>query len=157
MRALPLPLVAACALLLAWPLAAGAEISDPHLLDGPSADVVEIADAAMAEDGSGGVVYLKKAGERTHVFVSRFDGNAWSAPQRVDVGQEFASSWAQIAAGNRGRLLVTWVQELGVGTDRMFSATLDPGAASFQAPIPVDFNVGEANATFPDLDRKSVV
>ena len=143
-------LAAACAA-LAWPAAAGAEISDPHLIDGPSADVVEVADAAMAEDGSGGVVYLKKAGERNHVFVTRFDGSAWSGPLRVDVGQNFDSSWPQIAAGNRGRLLVTWVQEFGVGTDRMFSATLDPGAAAFQAPIPVDFNVGEANASYPDL------
>jgi hypothetical protein len=151
MRALALPVViAACASLffsaLAW-----AEISDVHPIDGPSADVVEVADAAMAEDGSGGVVYLRKTGERNHVFVSRFDGSAWSAPLRVDAGQEFDSSWPQIAAGNRGRLLVTWVQEFGVGTDRMFSATLDPGGTAFQAPVPVDFNVGEATASFPDL------
>ncbi len=152
MHALALLLAtAACALLLTWPAAAGAEISDPHLIDGPSADVVEVADAAMAEDGSGGVVYLRKAGERNHVFVSRFDGSAWSAPLRVDGGQEFDSSWPRIAAGSRGRLLVTWVQEFGVGSDRMFSATLDPGAAAFQTPIPVDFNVGEATASHPDL------
>ncbi len=130
---------------------AAAEISDPHLIDGPSADLVEVADAAMAEDGSGGVVYLKKVGERNHVFAVGFRDGAWGAPQRVDVGQAFDSSWARIAAGNRGRLLVTWVQEFGVGSDRMFSATLDPGAAAFQPPIPADFNVGEATASFPDL------
>ena len=33
----------------------------------------------------------------------------------------------------------------------MFSATLDPGANGFQAPVPIDFNVGEATSTFPDL------
>jgi len=151
MRALaPFAALTACAL-LGWPAPAAAEISAPHLVDGPSAELVEVSDAAMAEDGSGGVVYLKKAGERNHVFVSRFDGRAWSAPLRVDVGQGFDSSWPRIAASNRGRLLVIWVQEFGVGTDRLFSATLDPGASAFQAPVPVDFNVGEATSSFPDL------
>ena len=105
----------------------------------------------MAEDGSGGIVYLKKEGGRNHVFAARFDNGAWSPPQRVDVGQSFDSSWARIAAGDGGRLLVTWVQEFGVGSDRMFSATLDPGATGFQEPVPVDMNVGEATSTYPDL------
>ena len=151
MRAPALPLVIAACALLSSPVPARAEISDVHLIDGPSAEVVEVADAAMAEDGSGGVIYLRKAGNRNHVFAARFDGSAWSAPLRVDVGQEFDSSWPRIAAGDNGRLLVTWVQEFGIGSDRMFSATLDPGAAAFQAPIPVDFNVGEATSSFPDL------
>lgn len=147
-------LVGACVvavLALAWPVAARAEVSDAHLVDGPSADVVEVTDAAMAEDGSGGVVYLRKVDGRNHVFVASFDGGAWRAPQRVDVGQAFDSSWARIGAGNRGRLLITWVQEFGAGTDRMFSATLDPGATAFQAPVPIDLNVGEATSSFPDL------
>lgn len=150
MRA-PASLAAAFALLLACPGLAGAEISAPHLVEGPSAELVEATDAAMAEDGSGGIAYLRKVDGRAHVFVSRFDGSNWSAPLRVDAGQEFDSSWPRIAAANRGRLLVTWAQEFGVGSDRMFSATLDPGAAAFQAPVPVDFNVGEATSTFPDL------
>ena len=138
-------------MLIVWPATAGAEISATHLIDGPSAEVVEATDAAMAEDGSGGVVYLRKLGERTHVFVAPFSAGAWGAPRRVDVGQEFDSSWPRIAAGERGRLVVTWVQEFGVGSDRMFSATLDPGATAFQAPVPVDFNVGEATSSHPDL------
>ena len=136
---------------LAWAAPAFGEVSDTHLVDGPSAEVVGAADAAMAEDGSGGVVYLRKEGGRNHVFVARFAAGAWTAPQRVDLGQDFDSSWPQIGAGTGGRLLVTWVQEFGAGTDRMFSATLDPGASGFQAPVPVDFNVGEATSTFPDL------
>ncbi len=150
-RPRPTLAAAACAFLLAWPAAAGAEISDTHPIDGPSAEMVEATDAAMAEDGSGGVVYLKKVGGRNHVFAARFDGGAWSAPQRIDTGQEFDSSWPRIAAGDKGRLLVTWVQEFGAGTDRMFSANLDPGASGFEPPVPVDFNVGEATSTFPDL------
>ncbi len=143
--------VALLLLCLVWAAPAFAEVSDTHLVDGPSADVVGAADAAMAEDGSGGIVYLRKLGGRNHVFVARFSGGSWGAPQRLDLGQEFDSSWPRIAAGSNGRLLVTWVQEFGVGTDRMFSATLDPGAQGFQAPVPVDFNVGEATATYPDL------
>lgn len=146
---------AALALCLTLSLArvapAPAAVSPVQPLDGPSADVTEIGDAAMAEDGSGGVVYLKRIDGRNHVFAVRFRDGAWSAPQRVDLGQEFDSSWPRIAAGDGGRLLVTWVQEFGVETDRMFSATLDPGADGFQEPVPVDFNVGEATATFPDL------
>jgi PKD domain-containing protein len=141
---------ASCALLV-LPAAAAAEISAPHPIDGPGAELVETTDAAMAEDGSGGVVYVKQADGRRHVFVSRFDGSVWSPTLRVDAGQEFDSSWPRIAAANRGRLLVAWVQEFGVGTDRMFSATLDPGATAFQPPVPVDFNVGEATSSFPDL------
>ncbi|HVQ59815.1 MAG TPA: PKD domain-containing protein [Solirubrobacterales bacterium] len=141
----------ACLFLLAWPALAGAEISDPRLIDGPSAEVVGVEDTAMAEDGSGGVVYLHTVGGRKHVFAVPFRGGAWGAPQRIDVGQDFDSSWARIGAGDKGRLIVTWVQEFGVGSDRMFSATLDPGADSFQAPIPIDFNVGEATASYPDL------
>lgn len=130
--------------------AADATVSAVAVLGGPSTDVIEAGGAAMAEDGTGGVVYLKKEDGHNHVFVARFAGS-WEAPQRVDTGQAFDSSWPQIAAGDGGRLLVTWVQEFGVGSDRMFSATLDPGAKGFQAPVPVDMNVGEATATFPDL------
>ena len=145
------PAALACALALAWPAVAGAEISSTHPIDGPSAEIVDVTDTAMAEDGSGGIAYLRKVDGHNHVFVAGFAGGVWSLPRRVDVGQAFDSSWARIGAGNRGRLLVTWVQEFGAETDRMFSATLDPGATAFQPPVPVDFNVGEASASFPDL------
>lgn len=143
-------LAAATALLLA-PATASAIVFDVQPLDGPAADVLDVADAAMAEDGSAGVVYLKQVGGRAHVFAAQFLDGVWRAPQRVDVGQSFDSSWARIGAGDGGRLVVTWVQEFGVESDRMYSATLDPGASGFQPPVPVDLNVGEATATYPDL------
>ena len=149
-RRLATPLCACCAAFLLMPAVGGAIVSDVQPIDGPSAEVLGIEDTAMAEDGSGGLVYLKQVGGRSHVFVAQFRGS-WRPPQRVDIGQAFDSSWARIGAGNDGRLLVTWVQEFGVESDRMFSATLDPGATSFQAPVPVDFNVGEATSTYPDL------
>lgn len=144
-------LAIACALLLIAPASAGAVISDVQPIDGPSANVIDVADAAMAEDGTGGIVYLKRVDGHPHVFVAQYRGGAWSPAQRVDVGQSFDSSWPRIGAGNGGRLVVTWVQEFGVESDRLFSATLDPGATGFQAPVPIDFNVGEATSTFPDL------
>ena len=146
------PAVAALAFVLLWtPVPASAVVSDVRPVDGPSADVVDVGDAAMAEDGSGGIVYLKRVEGRDHVFAARFAKGSWATPQQVDVGQSFDSSWPRIGAGNGGRLVVTWVQEFGVESDRMFSATLDPGASGFQSPVPVDFNVGEATSTFPDL------
>lgn len=145
------PSLATCLILLPGPGAARAVVSDTLTLDGPSAEILEISDAAMSEDGSGGVVYLKQVDGRSHVFAARFRDGAWRPPQRVDIGQSFDSSWPRIGAGDGGRLLVTWVQEFGVESDRMFSATLDPGAISFQPPVPVDFNVGEATSTYPDL------
>ncbi len=43
------------------------------------------------------------------------------------------------------------MQEFGAGSDRLFSASLDPGARLFQAPLVVDLNVGEATATYPSI------
>lgn len=143
--------LAACLTSLLGPGAARAVVSDVKPIDGPSEAVLEIGDAAMSEDGSGGIVYLRKVDGRSHVFAVQFRDGAWRPAQRVDVGQNFDSSWPRIGAGDGGRLLVTWVQEFGVDSDRMFSATLDPGATSFQTPVPVDFNVGEATSTYPDL------
>jgi hypothetical protein len=141
----------ACLALLAAPATAAAVVSDVQPIDGPSADVVDVADAAMSEDGSGGLVYLKRVDGHSHVFAAQFRRGAWRPSQRVDVGQNFDSSWPRIGAGDGGRLVVTWVQEFGVESDRLFSATLDPGANGFQAPVPIDFNVGEATSTYPDL------
>jgi PKD domain len=146
-----LPVLALLLVLLAASSTAHAAISETHTIDGPSPEVLDVGGVAMAEDGSGGIVYRKRVDGRAHVFAAQFENGAWRAPQRVDVSQAFDSSWPRIGAGNRGRLVVTWVQEFGAGSDRMFSAALDPGATRFQPPVPVDLNVGEATATFPSL------
>src|SRR4051794_22998906 len=109
----------------------------------------------MAPDGTGGVVYRKRVDGRTHIFASQFDGSGWRAPQRVDNGQPFDSSWPTIGAGSGGRLVVAWVQEFGPLSDRLYSAGLDPGATRFQAPVPVDLNVGESTGTSPSLAMNS--
>lgn len=132
--------------------AADARISAVTPIDGPSASILELGGVAMAADGTGGLVYRRRdADGRTHIYASRFDGTTWSAAARVDRGQRFDSSWPAIAAAGGGRLVVVWVQEFGTGTDRLFAASLDPGATGFQAPVPVDLNVGEAIATYPTV------
>jgi hypothetical protein len=138
-------------LALALPATAYAVVSDTQPIDGPGTDVIDIADAAMSEDGTGGIVWLRRVDGRAHVFVAQYRGGTWRPSRRVDVGQDFDSSWPRIGAGDGGRLVVTWVQEFGVESDRLFSATLDPGADGFQPPVPIDLNVGEATSTFPDL------
>src|SRR5262245_60514291 len=105
----------------------------------------------MAPDGTGGIVYRKRVDGRSHLFAAQFADGGWGRAQRVDDGQRFDSSWPAIGAGNGGRLVVTWVQEFGLQSDRMYSAALDPGARRFQAPTPVDLNVGESTATWPSL------
>jgi hypothetical protein len=105
----------------------------------------------MSQDGTGGIVYRKRVDGRTHIYAAQFFGAAWRPAQRVDVGQAFDSSWPSIGAGDGGRLVATWVQDFGAGTDRLFSASLDPGATRFQPPVAVDLNVGEATGTYPSL------
>lgn len=146
------PALALCCAALCLPVApARAGISPVTPIDGPSADIVDFGGVAMAPDGTGGLVYRKKVDGRTHVFAAQFDGKAWRGAQRVDNGQSFDSSWPAIGAGNGGRLVVAWVQEAGPSADRLYSAGIDPGARRFQAPVPVDLNVGEATGTWPSV------
>jgi hypothetical protein len=77
--------------LLAAPTAHAA-ISETQTIDGPSPDVLDVGGVAMAEDGTGGIVYRKRVDGRAHVFAAQFVNGAWRAPQRVDVGQAFDSS-----------------------------------------------------------------
>ncbi len=120
-------------------------------IDGPSRDLLEVGGVAMGPDGAGGIVYRRVDGRRAHIFVSRFAGGRWWPPQRVDAGQEFDSSWPRIAAGDDGRLLVSWVQEAGVGSDRLYAASLDPGATRFKPPAGIDLDVNESSGTWPAL------
>lgn len=130
---------------------AGARVSAATPIAGPDPAVMELGGVAMAADGTGGVVYRRFSEGRTRVYAARFDGDRWHAPQRIDTGQTFDSSWPRIGAADRGRLVVTWVQEGGEGLDSMWSAALQAGATRFQAPTLVDFTIGEARATFPSL------
>lgn len=105
----------------------------------------------MAADGTGGIVYRKRVEGRAHIFVAQYVGDKWEAPQRVDVGEKFESSFPAIAAGEGGRLVAVWANHYSSTTDGLFSATLDPGSTGFQPPVPVDLNIGQATGTYPSV------
>ena len=142
---------AALSMLLAWAPAARAEISPVAPIDGPSSEIVDFGGAAMAADGTGGIVYRKRVEGRTHIFAAQYAGGKWNAPQRVDVGEKFDSSFPAIAAGEGGRLVVVWANHYSSTTDGLFSATIDPGSTGFQPPVPVDLNIGQATGTYPSV------
>jgi hypothetical protein len=131
--------------------AAYALIAPVAPIDGPSAEIVELGGVAMAADGSGGLVYRKRVEGRVHVFAAQYVNGKWGAAQRVDVGESFESSFPAIAAGEGGRLVVVWTNHYSSTTDGLFSAALEPGSTGFQAPVPVDLNIGQATGTYPSV------
>jgi hypothetical protein len=145
-------LVAALAL-ACWLCAPGAkaEISPVAPIDGPSSEIVDFGGAAMASDGSGGIVYRRRVEGRPHIFVAQYANGAWGKPQRVDTGEQFESSFPAIAAGEGGRLVAVWANHYSSTTDGLFSATMDPGSTGFQPPVPVDLNIGQATGTYPSI------
>ncbi len=127
-------------------------------LDGPSQEVVGFGGAAMAEDGTGGVVYLKRSGGVPHVFVSRFANGQWQAPIRVDTEEPFAASWPRIGAADGGELIVTWATEYALTPPpqekpryEMLGAVLGAGGERFGQAILVDRDIQEATGTDPEL------
>jgi hypothetical protein len=149
LRALTLSLVVA-ALLIVVPTAQ-ALIEPVTPIDGPSAEIVELGGVAMAADGTGGLVYRKRVEGRAHIFAAQYVNGKWNAPQRVDAGEAFESSFPAIAAGEGGRLVVVWTNHYSSTTDGLFSAALEPGSTGFQAPVPVDLDIGQATGTYPSV------
>ena len=137
------------------PADAVALIGPSTTVDGPSAAITEFGGAAMAPDGTGGVVYSKVDEGVPHVFAARYVGGHWSAPIRVDAEDPFEASWPRITAGPDGRLLVIWVTPRARVHGRLryglMSARLGPQAKEFSHSILVDSNVGAGNAVSPSL------
>ncbi len=156
----PLLAVALAALALALHAgAAGAVILPAATIDGPSQTILGFGGVAMAEDGTGGVVYLKRVEGVAHVFVSRYLDGQWQAPIRVDGGEPFAAGWPRIGAANGGELVVVWATPFALENKRpieeLLGATLGPGAASFGQAMIVDQNIREGIGTSPDLAMSS--
>jgi len=128
-------------------------------IDGPGEDIVGFGGVAMAEDGTGGLVYLKRVAGIPHVFVSRYREGHWSAPVRVDTGQSFAASWPRIGASNGGQLVVVWATSFATEQSKevfeLLGATLAPGAEGFGAETIVDPDIREAAGTSPELAMSS--
>jgi hypothetical protein len=124
-------------------------------LDGPSQDIIAFGGVAMAEDGTGGAVYLKRVEGVAHVFVSRYVEHRWLAPIRVDGEEPYAASWARIGAAEGGELEVVWATPFATENarpvDELLGATLGPGATSFGAAMIVDPDIRNGTGTSPDL------
>lgn len=128
-------------------------------LDGPSEDIVGFGGVAMAEDGTGGVVYLKRVDGVAHVFVARYAEGRWMAPIRVDTEEPYAASWPRIGAANGGELVVVWATPFATEgahpVDELLSSMLGPGSTSFGPAMIVDQNVRAGTGTSPSLAMSS--
>src|SRR4051812_43799633 len=108
---LALPVLIALLGLVALPAGASAgwfPASANPPIDGPSPDVHKLGGVDLARDGTGGLVYLKRVAGTSHVFLSRFNGGAFRAPERVDNGVLAGASDAVIAAADADRLAIVW-------------------------------------------------
>ncbi|MBJ7354215.1 MAG: hypothetical protein JHC98_05265 [Thermoleophilaceae bacterium] len=152
-------LLAVCAFLAYSTADAGALIPSAQVLGVPGGNVFEAGDVAVSEDGTGGAVFVAVTGGKRHVFASRLRNGQWSAPLQVDVGMQFDAFAPRIGAGDGGRLVVVWVErgpaDATARHDQLYSASLDPGATVFEPPVLVDFDVGSADAAFPDLEMNA--
>jgi hypothetical protein len=134
---------------------AHAVILPAQTIDGPSEEIVGFGGVAMAEDGTGGLVYLKRVDGVAHVFVSRYMEGRWLAPIRVDTEQPYAASWPRIGAAEGGELVVVWATPFATEKDRpvqeLLGSVLGAGASSFEPATIVDPDIREGTGTSPDL------
>jgi PKD domain len=154
--------------------AAGAVVLPATTIDGPSEEIVGFGGVAMAEDGTGGVVYLKREHGVPHVFVSQYLDGRWHTPIRVDrcittpspreqeeqengghCTEPFAASWPRIGAADGGELIVVWATPFAVRNEKpvyqLLGSELGPGSTRFSPATIVDRNIEEASGTSPDL------
>ncbi len=110
MRRCALTLVVAAA--LAAPPTAQAGFFPGEAID--TGDITALGEVAVAPDGTGAVAYLKRDAGTDHVFVARFAGGRFQAPERIDAGLGTPSSHPVVAADDEGRLAVAFVNGGGV-------------------------------------------
>jgi hypothetical protein len=148
--------LATLAVLLLAIAGAQATLTPAVVIDGPSPTILDVDGAALAPDGSGGILYRKLVAGQPHLFVARFANGSWQAPVEVDAGQPFGAASPAIAAGDDGRLLVVWAEPWAVIDQvtqyQLMSAELSPGASGFGPALQVDpKSIGDGSAAFPSL------
>jgi PKD domain len=149
------------ALLHAQP--ANAVILPAQTIVGPSSEIVGFGGVAMAEDGTGGLVYLKKVQGVAHVFVAQFVSGHWLAPIEANPNDPYEASWPRIGAADNGELLVVWATPFATEkregferpVDELVGATLGAGSSEFGPEVIVDSDIGDATGTSPDLAMSS--
>ncbi len=151
-------------------------------IDGPSEDIIGFGGVAMAEDGTGGLVYLKRVAGVAHVFVARYSEGHWQAPLQVDrcrmvasaaeqeeerkreekrepCKEPFAASSPRIGAADGGELVVVWATPFATEKERpveeLLGSVLGPGSSSFGQAMIADPNIGAGTGLSPDLAMSS--
>jgi hypothetical protein len=114
-------------------------------VDGPSPDIVQVGGLDLARDGTGGLVYLKKVDGAPHVFLSRFNGGVFRAPERLDNGIGGGASDAVIAAADGGRLAIAWT-----AGSRVYGSVVQAGGAAL-GPTEI-FNDPSGATSDPAID-----
>ncbi len=127
---------------LALPSSAGAAWFPAESIDGPSADIVSVADVEVAREGMAAVAYLKRDAGLEHLFLARMVGGGWETPVRIDNGIVSAASQPVIAGANPDRLAAAWISG---GT--LFAAVRPRGAPGFGAPRVI----AEGGVSNPDI------
>lgn len=139
--------------------AAGAVILPAVTIDGPNQEIVGFGGVAMAEDGTGGVVYLKRVDGVAHVFVARYTEGHWLTPVRVDTEESYAASWPRIGASDGGELVVVWATPFATEKSKpvyeLLSSTLGPGSSMFGPAMIVDPDIRYGVGASPDLAMSS--
>ena len=79
------------------------------MVDGPSADIVGLANVDISRDGTGWAGYVKREGGIAHFFGSRLDKGRPQFSQRIDVGQLTESTSPRLAVANNHRAMAVWV------------------------------------------------
>jgi hypothetical protein len=139
--------VAAAAVLAIAAPAARADFLPGDVIDA-APGLVGVYGADLAEDGTGGVAYLRSDGGVNHLFVSRVVNGVFQPGERVDVGVPEPASSANIVAAEEGRLIVAW----NAG-GRLMVATRASVDAGWSAPAPLyDGRGGGRTVTNVSLD-----
>ena len=123
-RRLSLTVLLALLALAAVPAVASAGWFQAQPVDGPSPDIESFGGVDLARDGTGGLVYIKRADGVAHVFLSRFNGGQFRQPERVDLGIAEPAGQAVVAAADTNRLAVVWT-----AGSRVYGAVVPGGGA----------------------------
>ena len=138
------------------PAAHAAVAPTSTVVDGPASQIRKFGGIDMAPDGTGAIAYSKQVGTDEHVFVSRFANGTWGAPVEVDgtLSPDDPVS-INVAAGNGGRVVVTYVNLAGTTSGALESAVSPSSSAGFTL-APVD-TTGTAIDDDLDMDPASGV
>ncbi len=155
------PVVVLAALLagvLCAPAQAGFFAGDP--IDGPNPELHGLGDIDLARDGTGALAYVRAVGGIDRIFVARFEGGSFRAPEQIDAGLPGPSSQPVVGAADSGRLAIVFVNAGNV------YGVVRPAGAGYAAPVPlgsglnpsVDLSInGSAFATYTSAAENVVI